>query len=51
MDLYGDSDSLLFLCGSNFFSTFTITHIRVIKKERGPTIIRFQHPTPPCDFV
>lgn len=24
---------------------------RVIKKERGPTIIRFQHPTPPYDFV
>lgn len=51
MDLYGDSDLLLFLCGPNFFSTFTITHIRVIKKERGLIIIRFQHPAKPCDFV
>ena len=51
MDLYGDSDSLLFLRGPNFFSTFTITHIRVIKKKRGPTIIRFQHLASPYEFV
>lgn len=51
MDLYVDSDSLLFLHGLNIFLIFTITHIRVIKKERGPTIIRFQHLAPPYDFV
>ena len=43
MDLYGNSDSLLFSRGPNFFSTLTVTHIRGIKKECGPTIIPFHH--------